>query len=307
MILVAPDKFKGTFTAPEVCTYVANALRRAPLGHPVVTRPMADGGEGTQAVIMPKGVKVAKGVYKDEHNVCVVAAEVVGRGCYPADMPLTERSSRPLGEAIWTALNATQSTVSVAVGGTMCSDGGVGMLEVIDFAEKDRVVGIFDVHASLVGPGLSALDFAAQKALPGEDLTKIERRLRHLLTLTERRSPFDGAGGGIGFALCSIVGCKGVLGAEVAVTSLLDVWYKTEIVITGEGCLDFQTIEGNKLVNRICAEAERRDIPCIVIAGQVKQRPRYGYVIDTMDFEGDAKQRLVSACEAAASVCGSLL
>ena len=48
--LVAPDSFKGTFTAAEVAAAIARGLRAA--GQPADELPVADGGEGTQAALL---------------------------------------------------------------------------------------------------------------------------------------------------------------------------------------------------------------------------------------------------------------
>src|SRR5437588_10496483 len=49
-VLVAPDSFKGTFSAVEVARAIGAGLRSA--GHPVDLCPMADGGEGTLEALM---------------------------------------------------------------------------------------------------------------------------------------------------------------------------------------------------------------------------------------------------------------
>ena len=48
--LVAPDKFKGTLSAPEVAAAVARGLRAG--GHEAVELPVADGGDGTLDALM---------------------------------------------------------------------------------------------------------------------------------------------------------------------------------------------------------------------------------------------------------------
>ena len=46
-IVIAPDKFKGNMTAPQVCGIVKEAFLQRLSDAEVVTLPMADGGEGT--------------------------------------------------------------------------------------------------------------------------------------------------------------------------------------------------------------------------------------------------------------------
>ncbi|HEX2313026.1 MAG TPA: glycerate kinase, partial [Thermomonospora sp.] len=63
-VLVAPDRFKGSLSAPEVAARLAAGLRRARPGVPVVELPLADGGDGTAEAAIAAGwrrveVKVA--------------------------------------------------------------------------------------------------------------------------------------------------------------------------------------------------------------------------------------------------------
>src|SRR5215207_8720784 len=51
-IVLAPDSFKGSLTAPEVCDAIERSLRRAMPEVNVVARPMADGGEGTLDAVL---------------------------------------------------------------------------------------------------------------------------------------------------------------------------------------------------------------------------------------------------------------
>ena len=51
-ILIAPDKFKGTFSAAEACEAIAEGARRADPGAKCDLQPLADGGEGTVDVLL---------------------------------------------------------------------------------------------------------------------------------------------------------------------------------------------------------------------------------------------------------------
>lgn len=54
-VLVAPDKFKGTLTAPEAAAALAAGVRRALPSADVRLLPVADGGEGTVAAVLAAG------------------------------------------------------------------------------------------------------------------------------------------------------------------------------------------------------------------------------------------------------------
>ncbi len=341
MILIAPDKYKGTFSAGEVCDIVADELHRSGIATDIVCRPLADGGENTQRVALRAPQLTARnGVYVDADvsAACVVSAEVIGPGCFAPELPLMQRSSRALGEAVAYACTLPVDTIYVAIGGTATSDGGAGALaalgvrffdadgmdvsdavcasnlhriarvDVSGLLADERLCGVVDVCASLCGPGLSALDFAGQKALPGEDLSALKDNLRHFGSLFPNRTPRDGAGGGSGFALCSVLGVRAVGGAELAVAHLGVDWNDVDVVITGEGCVDVQTVSGGKLVDAVVDACNEHRVPCIVVPGTCKTLSPYRYVFPTTDYAGNTYEaRLRAAIRAAIPLIKSLL
>ena len=325
MIVIAADKFKGTLTAMEVVQVVAEELRRCGVTEQIEWRPMADGGEWSQWVLLPRPRAVAPGVYADGGEAVVVSADVVGRGCFPADEPLMERSSRALGQAMLTAAALRPKRLTVAVGGTMCSDGGAGMLAALgarfyraDGADISHAIcprrlaevaaidfsrlcalppleAMIDVEARLCDGPLSAVDFAPQKALPGEDISGLADSLRNLHRLVTCRSRFDGAGGGIGFALCSVLGAKAYLGAERATASLQLDRPDITAVITGEGKVDSQTVLGGKLVDRVVKAAEAAGVPAIVVCGTAEEPLPYRLLFRSDIYPGTPAERLAAA------------
>lgn len=341
MILIAPDKYKGTFTASEVCDIVADELHRSEIAADIVCRPLADGGENTQRVALREPQPTEKeGVYIDADGsaACVVSAEVIGPGCFAPEQPLMRRSSRALGEAVAYACTLSVDTIYVAIGGTATSDAGVGMLaalgarffdeigsdmsdvvcasnlcriarvDVNGLISDERLCGVVDVCASLCGQGLSALDFARQKALPGENLSTLADNLRHFGSLFPHRSPRDGAGGGTGFALCSVLSARAVGGAELAVAHLGVDWNDVDVVITGEGCVDVQTVSGGKLVDAVVDVCNEHRVPCIVVPGTCKTLSPYRYVFPTTDYAGGTYEaRLCAAVRAAIPLIKSIL
>jgi len=51
-VVLAPDSFKGSLSAPDVCAALGRGIARALPGAQIVTRPMADGGEGTLDAVL---------------------------------------------------------------------------------------------------------------------------------------------------------------------------------------------------------------------------------------------------------------
>lgn len=318
MILIAPDKFKGTYTAAEICSLAASRLSAAGIDRPLRLTPMSDGGEGAARAFMPQGKEIAKGVYQHGDTRLLVSSEIIGFDAFKdSGLPLMKRSSIALGRAADTHFNTL-----IAVGGTAISDCGAGFLQGLgakfydacdkliaeplcpatlssvyraDLSEikEYKFKGIVDVRASLTDGKLTALDFAKQKALPGEDLSTLANAMRHFSTVVGGHSEWDGAGGGLGYALASVCGAGCMSGAEAAVESLNVNWEDVELVITGEGCVDMQTASGGKLVDAIYRKAAGLSIPTLILYGRRKDSLPYPHLAQiNSDWEETAKKLL---------------
>jgi glycerate kinase len=82
--------------------------------------------------------------------------------------------------------------------------------------------------------------------------------------------PGSGAAGGLGFGLL-LLGARRVAGiATVAeVTGLAERVAAADLVISGEGCFDWQSLAG-KVVSGVAAAAAGHGRPCLVLAGRVE-------------------------------------
>lgn len=143
-----------------------------------------------------------------------------------------------------------------------------------------------DVDSPLLGlQGASAV-FAAQKGATPEMAQELESALGHfsevvgtvlpsgtdLLTGREirlDRAPGAGAAGGLGYALL-LLGGRRVSGVDVVLEAVgFDRLVQgTDLVVTGEGTLDWQSLRG-KVVAGVAEAALARAKPTVVIAGQV--------------------------------------
>jgi glycerate kinase len=143
-IVVALDSFKGSLTAVQACDIVAQALRSAVPGVEVVTKPMADGGEGTASVLMaaaggqwigrrvmgplPEMEVEAGFVWLPDNRTALVEMATA------SGLPLLKPEQRnPLrtttygtGQLIQAALDHGANHVLLAIGGSATVDGGVG-------------------------------------------------------------------------------------------------------------------------------------------------------------------------------------
>jgi glycerate kinase len=140
-IVIAPDKFKGTLTAPQCAAAMADGARRAFPEAAIDCRPMADGGEGTVDALLvaiggrPEEVDVTGPIgspvrarigWLDDGRVALEVASAAGLGLLTQPDPL-RASSRGCGELIAHILRlAPEASILVGMGGSASTDGGKG-------------------------------------------------------------------------------------------------------------------------------------------------------------------------------------
>ena len=124
------------------------------------------------------------------------------------------------------------------------------------------------------------MSFLAQKGATEEDVAELRERF----TLLQRAYPsadrFGGAGGGVGFAIESILGGEVISGAEYILKRNLPKYLhgqRPQLIITGEGCVDEQTDAG-KVVAAVNAYGREHGIPVVTFSGIVKGTPPYEHV-----------------------------
>src|SRR3954465_6511596 len=164
-VLVAPDSFKGTFSAAQVAGAIGRGLERAGLMPPDLC-PVADGGEGTLDALLPqlggelvavtvtgplgKPVRTGYGLVEDGGTAIVEMAMASGLGLVPDDQKdAWNASTYGTGELIAAAAKAGAAVILVAVGGSATTDGGAGALEAIADAGgigRAKIVVLCDVR-----------------------------------------------------------------------------------------------------------------------------------------------------------------
>jgi len=147
-VLVAPDSFKGTFSAPQVAGAVGRGLEAAGLMPPDLC-PVADGGEGTLDALLPqlggevigvdvqdplgRDIRAGFGLVEDGGTAIVEMAAASGLGLLaPDERDAWAASTYGTGQLIAAAAAAGAQVILVAVGGSATTDGGAGALEAIE-------------------------------------------------------------------------------------------------------------------------------------------------------------------------------
>lgn len=213
------------------------------------------------------------------------------------------------GQLIAAALDRGAGTIVLGIGGSASTDGGGGMVEALgvrlttsdgsplprggaalaDLAAIDasglderlravRLLVASDVDNPLLGPDGAAAVFGPQKGAGAEQVRTLELALRRWAQLTAAATGHDlaaasgaGAAGGTGFAALAYLGASLVPGVDLVLDLVgFDAALNgADLVVTGEGCLDRQTLSGKAPLGVVRA-ALRRGIPVVAVAGQVR-------------------------------------
>lgn len=226
----------------------------------------------------------------------------------PAQRNPLRTSSRGTGELIRAALDAGARRFILGIGGSATNDGGAGMvqalgarlldaegraldgsggelarLERIDVSALDprlaecRIEVACDVDNPLTGPRGASAVFGPQKGATPEMVQVLDANLAHLARIVERdlgvavdQVPGAGAAGGMGAAMLAFFGATLKPGIEIVTAAVdLDAHVRdADLVITGEGRIDFQTVHGKTPIG-VARVAKRHGKAVIGIAGSL--------------------------------------
>ena len=142
-VVAAPDSFKGSISAASAAVAIAAGWRLVRPQDEVIELPLADGGEGTIAVLAAavaasrrherqvagpgNGPVQASWLEIDGDTAVIELAAAAGLTQLTELRPLTAHSYG-VGELIASALDAGARRITVALGGSACTDGGTGAL-----------------------------------------------------------------------------------------------------------------------------------------------------------------------------------
>ncbi|MGO4055042.1 glycerate kinase [Vibrio cholerae] len=322
-VVIAPDSFKESLTAKQVCDAIQAGLARVWHDAKFVSIPVADGGEGTVQslvdatqgrlvevkVMGPQGKRVEAfyGMLGDNQTAVIEMAAASGLHHVPLvqrDPKLT--TSFGTGELIRHALDQGVTKLIIGLGGSATNDGGVGMLAAlgarftnadgdpiqltggglhelthIDLQDFDPrlqncdILVACDVNNPLCGDKGASAVFGPQKGATPEDVQLLDGALRQFGLLTEKvtgkmvlESAGAGAAGGMGAALLAYTQARLRPGIEIVLETvqLAHQVSDADLVITGEGRIDSQTVHG-KTPMGVAKVAKRFDVPVLALCG----------------------------------------
>ena len=246
--------------------------------------------------LMPAEIcQIAETAYLESAQACgrhlVTGSKSVG---------VRQGSTFGVGQLILHALeNEGVEKIVLGLGGSGTNDGGAGLLAAlggqpseilnrggvdlldlthVDFHEvKSRLAEVeliiaTDVDNPLLGSQGASEVYAPQKGASSSDVRELENALAHFAALTDpvlANTAGAGAAGGLAFGLL-LLGARRISGIEL-VAEALDLQSairSADLVITGEGSFDWQSLRG-KVISGVAHFAAKHGKPVVVIAGQV--------------------------------------
>ena len=244
------------------------------------------------------------------------------------------------GELIRAALDSGAQRIILAIGGSATNDGGAGAMQALGVQLLDgesqplppgglalarlsrisletldprlaqvRFEIAADVNNPLCGPHGASAIFGPQKGASPEQVAQLDAALGHfadhcaqVLPNDVRDQPGSGAAGGLGFAAKAFLGAQFRPGVEVVaeLVGLDEAVRGADLVITGEGRFDAQTLRG-KTPFGVARIAQRHGVPVIVIAGTLGDgyEQMYAHGVDAAFALPSGPMSLEQACNAA--------
>lgn len=226
----------------------------------------------------------------------------------PNELDPLHANSYGTGELMIEALNKEVNNIILCIGGSATVDGAVGLLQAvgfrflnknrealttvpeslaelnsIDFSKVDerihncKITVLCDVENKLLGSEGAANVFGPQKGADADAVKKLESSLAKLRDVVFEQNGKDmaemkhgGAAGGMAAGLAALLNAELVNGIDyfLSITGFDKALEKTDLVITGEGCIDIQTLQGKGPFG-VAKKAKEKGIPVIALAGKV--------------------------------------
>ncbi|RFS17940.1 glycerate kinase [Emticicia sp. C21] len=318
-ILLAPDKFKGSLDAPQVCQAMIEGIKMVSTDIETVSVPMADGGEGTLDLLLwysggqkktaqvhdPLGriIEAQYGISADGKTAFIEMATASG-------LPLLKIEERnPLltstygtGELVKIAIELGVEQIILGIGGSATTDAGIGMAKALGW----QFLGADAKEVEAIGGNLSLI----KKIIPSPTVSQLPK----IQVACDVTNPLYGINGA-----AHVYGPQ--KGADAKVVEILDKGLRDFARITGLsekifnspgfgaagglgfGCVFFlnaELKEGVKLLMEFCDFDKHLTNVDLIITGEGK--------IDNQTLQGKLIKGITSKAQqiAVAAICGTL-
>jgi glycerate kinase len=324
-IIAAPDSFKGSMSAVEVCKHIEKGIRLVDDRIEVVKIPMADGGEGTvDALVNSTGGRYITAKVKDPLMRDINASYgILGNGrtaviemaAASGITLLAAQERNPLltntfgtGQLIKHALEQGCRDIIIGVGGSATNDGGAGMamalgakftdtsgkeigfgggalskLDNIDLSRLDprifesRITVACDVDIPLCGEKGASYVFGPQKGADARMVKILDNNLFRFAGIIKKvtgKSIINvkgaGAAGGLAGGIIAFLAAELRSGIDIVIkeSKLEEQIAGSDLIITGEGKMDVQTVYGKTPLG-VAKAASKNRVPVIAIVGSI--------------------------------------
>lgn len=324
-VLIAPNSFKNSIDAKDAANAIKEGLLQSRLDCRCECFPVADGGDGTAALLIeklngktihtkvhdPVGriITASFGLIDDEKTAVIELANASGlKLLQPSEYNPLCATTFGTGEMILHALEKGAHKIIMGIGGSATVDGATGILKAlgvrffdtnknelqhlpehlahlsfVDTSSIDKrifnteIVVLCDVQNILLGVNGAANVFGPQKGATPKDVKTLETVLTKWRDVTLKQTSKDmaiiehgGAAGGVASGLAAYLNAKLVNGIDyfLQLTGFDEALQNADMVITGEGSIDEQTLQG-KAPFGVAFKAKEKNIPVIALAGRV--------------------------------------
>ncbi|MBR2869600.1 MAG: glycerate kinase [Clostridia bacterium] len=344
-VLIAPDSFKGTLSAAEVCEITERAFTDAIKDIRTTKLPVADGGEGLCACFesIAQGRRISttvSGVFGEEtvaeyYMLSNKTAVIEMASC--AGLPLAGENKDPerattlgVGELMLHAKSSGAKSILLGLGGSATNDCGIGMATALGWKFIDaegktvapcgsslsRITNIIppekafglpvtaacDVENPLYGENGAAYVFAPQKGADSDAVKRLDSGLRSIAGVIRDSIGKDvafvkgsGAAGGMGAGALAFLDAELKKGIDIILDeSGFDTLVKEcDLVVTGEGRLDFQSADG-KVISGVAERAAKLGKKVIAVCGCRGEGAEkiLGCGVSEMHFSADGEKTL---------------
>ena len=323
-IVIAPDSFKESLTASEVCDAIETGFATVFKEADIIKIPMADGGEGTAAALketlsgewqsiiahdpLMRPIEASYVLLPNQTAIIEMASCAGLHLLTQAERDPGVTTTYGVGEMLLDAIDKGAKHIILGIGGSATNDAGTGMLKALGYrfldaqhhklaqggkalaalafidssGVSDKIADISitvacDVTNPLCGPLGASHVYAPQKGATLDDIVILDNALSHFANIASRQNFSDnrneagaGAAGGLGFALMTFLSATLTGGFQLVseFSNLEQMIQQADLVITGEGKMDFQTSMG-KVASGVLSLAKAVNVPVIAICGVV--------------------------------------
>lgn len=262
---------------------LVTAIVTDPLGHKTPAQFLLRGNEAWIESAQACGLHLVAPENRDPrvtttYGVGELMIQAIDRGATKITIGLGGSGTNDAGAGMLSALGATSDGALDGGGATLKALSKVNLSVALAKVSGIELIAASDVDNTLLGLRGATAVFGPQKGADEFAIMELEGALENFAALCGRRTDGkdpavalgSGAAGGLGYGLL-LLGANRVAGIETVleIVELDKEIIKADLVVTGEGCLDDQSLHG-KVIAGVARHAAALGKPCVALAGEVR-------------------------------------